>query len=70
MADDDVTVTVAHLREAQMCIRGAKQWARYMGLDFDAFVRHGIPASQLEATGDAFALQVAKIARDEAKGED
>lgn len=67
---DEVVVTVAHLRMANMCIRGAKQWARYMGLDFDAFMRHGIPASQLEATGDAFAIQVAKIARDEAQGDD
>lgn len=67
---DDAVVRVEHLRSANMCIRGAKQWARYMGIDFDAFVRDGIVASKLEATGDALALRVVKIARDEAAGED
>lgn len=59
-------VTVAHMREAKLCARGARQFAARHNLDFNRFIATGLPASEFEATGDAIALLVAKLARDEA----
>lgn len=57
---------MAHVRAARLCARGARALARRYGLDWSAFLRHGIPASELEATGDALAQRVAALARKEA----
>ena len=62
-------VTGEHIREANLCVRGARQWFRLHNLDFDHFVRHGYPVETIEATGDVLGLKVAKIARDEAAQE-
>lgn len=59
-------VTVRHLRAAKLCAGGARTWFAQHGLSWDRFVDPGIPAAELEATGDAFALRVAEIARKEA----
>lgn len=64
----DVIVTTAHLRSAGLCARGGREWAARYGLDWHAFRAQGIPAAELEATGDALALKVAAIAR--AEGQD
>ena len=63
---DDVIVHVRHIREAKLCSRGARMWFTRHGLDFTAFLTHGIPASQIDNLGDALGKQVAQIARDEA----
>lgn len=62
---DDPLVTVRHLRAANLCAGGARLWSQRQGLDWNAFVSPGLPASRLEATGDAFALRVASLAREE-----
>lgn len=46
------------------CRPMAREWARKQGLDFGDFVRNGIAAETLEATGDAFALALVKWARE------
>ena len=38
------------------CHRGARAWFAQRGWDWGHFVRHGIAADTLRATGDAFAL--------------
>lgn len=69
----DVLVTVQHLHSAPnfnggagFCARGVRLWAQQHGLDWAAFVRNGLPAEVLEATGDAMALRVAAHARAQA----
>jgi hypothetical protein len=65
----DVLVTVEHMREANLCVRGMKQWCRLHQIDFAEVVRRGgIPASELEKTGDVLALRLVQIARDDQEG--
>lgn len=63
----DPKVTVAHLRRVHFCVRGARAFAARYGLDWSRFVREGLPASELEATGDAMAARVCALARKEVK---
>ena len=64
MDDEDFLVTVEDLRylrqhdTAGFCIPGLKKWAESHGLDFKDFVRNGIKASQLLATGDGLAEMI------------
>lgn len=46
-----------------MCSRGARKFFIRHGLDWSDFLKNGIPASKLEATGDYMALQVVEVAR-------
>lgn len=46
------------------CRDRSKAWARQHGLDWRDFVRNGIDAATLEATGDAFAIALVKWARE------
>nr|WP_251044565.1 MULTISPECIES: hypothetical protein [unclassified Lysobacter] len=48
------------------CAQGGREWFAYYGLDWNAFVRDGIDAELLQATGDALALHVIAFAREEA----
>lgn len=56
-------VTFAHLRtiphftrQPGFCRAGAQAFFRAHGLDWRSFVRNGIPADDLAATGDAMAM--------------
>lgn len=71
----DVTVTVQHVYSVPdwngrmgYCGIGARAWFARHGLDWTAFVRDGLAASVLEATGDALALRVVQHARSQAQG--
>lgn len=59
----DFIVTMRHVRQAGMCARGARAFAKKYELDWSSFLKNGIPASKLEATGDALALKVVEVAR-------
>lgn len=65
----DVIVTIAHLRKAGMCTRTPRQWFAKHGLSWNDFVTHGIPESELLATGDSLAHPVIAIARAEAEAD-
>lgn len=56
-------ITMRDVRAAKMCSRGARRFAIRHNLDWAAFVKNGIDASQLEATGDAMALRLVEVAR-------
>ena len=65
-------VTLDHLRRVPgfgarpgFCAQGGRAWFARHGLDWSAFVREGIEAEVLEATGDALALHVVAFARAE-----
>lgn len=66
-------VTLKHLRRvpgfgrnAGFCAGGGREWFAYYGLDWSAFVRDGIEADAIEATGDALGLHLVAFARAEA----
>ena len=65
-------VTVAHLRSVPgysprpgFCLSQSRTWFKRQGLDWRGFVRNGIDAAALEATGAALALAVVAHARQE-----
>lgn len=66
----ELIITIEHMRGVPgfgvrpgLCARGGRLWAERQGLDWAAFVRDGIPAEQLLATGDPFALATVEHAR-------
>jgi hypothetical protein len=63
---NDPLVTVAHLRAAKLCSRGARDWCTRNGIDYTTFVTKGIPASAIESKHDGLGNRLARIARDEA----
>lgn len=65
-----VIVTMHHVRTVPgfsarggYCARGARAWFQRHNLDWFVFLREGIPAETLEATGDGMALALAAWAR-------
>lgn len=69
MSNEDPLVRMEHVRTARMCTRGARAWFAHQGLDYQEFLFKGMPASVIEATGDAMGIQVAKVARAAVAGE-
>lgn len=63
MSDTAVLVRMEHVRAARMCSRGARTFFARHNLDWERFLREGLPVEQVEATGDAMAIQVAEVAR-------
>ncbi|MEX2524437.1 MAG: hypothetical protein WD750_05730 [Gammaproteobacteria bacterium] len=61
-------VHVRHLRQAHHCARGARRWFARHDLDWRGFVRNGIEAEALIATGDPMAMKVVDAAREEHDG--
>lgn len=62
-ADEPVMVRMEHIRAARQCSRGARAFFARHGLDWERFLREGLPADVIEATGDDMALQVCEVAR-------
>jgi len=60
-----VIVRVKHVRAAKMCMKGMRAWFEHHGLPLDEFRRNGLPVEVIEGTGDAMALTVGKVARDD-----
>lgn len=58
-----------HMRDRRIdyCVPGLRVFFARNGLSFGRFAREGIPAEELEATGDAMAIKVAEFARREAE---
>ncbi len=63
MTAEATQVTMAHIRAAGLCARGARAWFAQHGLDWSAFIAQGIDAERLEATGDHYARIVCEHAR-------
>lgn len=63
-------ITITDIRAAGHCVRGAREWFERHGLDFRAFLKDGISADELLATGDGLAVEVIKHKRerDRARG--
>lgn len=63
MMSGKVLVKMEHVRAAKMCSRGARSFFQRHGLDWQTFLKEGLDAEIIEATGDAMALKVAEVAR-------
>lgn len=61
--NDDLLLTVEDVREAGLCVRGAKQWFALHKLDFAHFLANGIRMSQLPSN-DALSQKVIEVARE------
>lgn len=55
----------SHLDDLGYCARGARRWFARMNLDWSAFVREGIDAEILLATGDAMAVRLVEHVREQ-----
>jgi hypothetical protein len=65
--DNSIMVTMRHVRGADLCSRGSREWFRKYDLSWDEFLTTGISATRILATGDAFAVRVVEVARQEAR---
>jgi hypothetical protein len=63
VTQEDFTIRMTDLRAAKMCSRGARRFFEQHGLDWQDFLKNGIPASALAATGDHMALTLVEMAR-------
>lgn len=66
MSDAEPVVTIAHCVAkdgSRYCIPGIRDFCRRHGFDYRAFLRHGVPVSQLEIIDDAMARQVVARAK-------
>lgn len=63
MTDGELIITMRDIRAAKMCSRGTRAFFQRHGLDWTDFLKNGIPAEKLAATGDPMALQVVEVAR-------
>lgn len=62
MENKSVTITPTDLLHVNYCSFGARMWFRALGLDWQKFLVEGLPSEEIEATGDAMAIDlVAKI---------
>lgn len=55
-------VTIQHVRQAKMCSKGTREFFERHNLDWNKFVKEGLPEEQFLATNDAMAAQVVRIA--------
>lgn len=60
---EPLLVNMRHVRQTKMCSRGARAFFERHNLDWQKFLEEGLPVEQIEATGDAMALEVAKVAK-------
>lgn len=67
MADDPI-ITIADIRAASHCVSGAKTWLQGHGFDWRAFLRDGLPASKLLATGSDEAKRVVDLRKERDHG--
>ena len=61
-------VTIRHARIAGVCSRGMRAFAKEHNLDWDEFLKNGLPSEQFRAIDDATCQLVAEIAEKEVEG--
>lgn len=60
---EEVVVTMKHVRQAQMCSRGTREFFARHNLDWQSFLESGISSDVILATGDAMGAKVVEVAR-------
>jgi hypothetical protein len=59
----ETVINIDHVRAVGLCVNGTRTWFARHDLDFRAFLREGLDADTLLATGDAMAQRVVEHAR-------
>lgn len=67
MTGTDV-VTIADVRARRWCVSGAREFCRRYQLDWQQFVRDGLPCEVMLATGDGMAAQLVEDVRSRGNG--
>lgn len=62
---ENITVFMRHIRSANLCAGGTREWFVRHGFDWADFIANGMPIERLEATGDPLAMRVTAQARKE-----
>lgn len=65
----EIRVTMADVRDAKICAKGARDTAQHYNLDWVEFVHNGMTAEAAEATGNAVLIELAARARAKAAKE-
>lgn len=60
---DDFIIRMPDLRAAKMCSGGSRRFFESHGLDWQDFLKNGISAAKLAATGDHMALTLVEKTR-------
>lgn len=60
----DLIITMRDMRRVQFCSGGVRAFFERNDLNWSDFLRNGISADKLAATGDALALKVIEAARE------
>lgn len=63
MTEEPIKITMLHVRQAKMCSKGARDFFARHNLDWQKFLAEGLDSDLIEATGDAMALEVVKVAK-------
>ncbi len=63
MTDEDLVLHVRHIRAAKICMSGARQWGARYNLDWNEFVKNGIPLRNLDHITDALKDRIVEQAR-------
>jgi hypothetical protein len=58
-------IKLRHIREAEICTRGARLWFNSHGLSWNNFLTKGIEVEVIEKFDDALANRVIEVARKE-----
>lgn len=64
-----IIVTTAHMRKANVCWRGSRNWLQSKNLSSHDFAKHGLPIELLEAFDDPIVNRICAIAREESLNE-
>lgn len=64
----DPVILAQDIRATRGCMRGAREHAANIGLDWNLILGGGYKASDFRATGDALAIRVAEIAEERVNG--
>lgn len=59
-------ITITDVRRV-FCTQGARKWAKSQGIDFVAFVKHGLPAEELLGRGDDALIERVIKAKEESE---
>ena len=65
----DLKIRAADLRAIGLCVvPGAQRWGEAHGFDFRTFIKEGISAREVFATGDEFGLRAVKYVMEKNSG--
>lgn len=65
---EEIRVYRKHLRQVTFCRKGSRAMADRIGVDWDRFMREGIPVSELEKIDDVAVQKLVKHVKDTENG--